>query len=118
MATFGEQIKALRLARGFSLKQAADRVGTFKGYICSIEKGKTPPPRAPMIKKIARVLGAEYRELLLKAELEKLHPDVRDEIVAAWNACHVAGSPARALRDKAARALPKPLALGATPGVQ
>lgn len=97
MVTFGEQIKALRVAKGLSLKQAADRIGTYKGYICSIERGKMNPPKAALIKKMASALGGDYRWLLLRAELEKIHPDVRDEVIKAWNACHVPGSSAQAM---------------------
>ncbi len=80
MATFGEQVRALRIARGMSLQKTADALGTFKGYVCSIEKGKTAAPSAPLVKKFAALFRMDYRETLLQVELEKIHPDVRERL--------------------------------------
>lgn len=77
MKSFGEIVRAARKSRLMSLKQLADAAGTFKGYICGIEKGTLNPPSPTMIRRLSQALGLDYNELLASSAFEKLPKGLR-----------------------------------------
>lgn len=72
MKRFGEVVKEARTSRVWSLSEAARRLGTFKGYVCGIERGALRPPSPRLIKKFAAVYGLSYDDLLARSAVEKL----------------------------------------------
>ncbi len=71
MKNFGQEIRAARQQKGWSLAEVAQRVGTFKGYVCGIEKGTLNPPSERMTRKFVRVLGLNIDRMLALAILQK-----------------------------------------------
>jgi transcriptional regulator with XRE-family HTH domain len=70
---FGEKLKALRLARGFTLQQFAESLGySAHGYISELEAGKKMPT-VEFVLGISRVYGVSIDELL-RDELELTIP--------------------------------------------
>lgn len=52
----GARIKRLRRDREFTLEDLADKVGTCKSVICTIEKGRQSRPSYSMLQRIAAAL--------------------------------------------------------------
>ena len=80
MNRFGALIRQKRKQRGWSLKQAADRLLTFKGYICGIEKGSINPPSPTMTQRIARLYGLDEVQLILLGYVEKAPLRIRNTL--------------------------------------
>lgn len=59
MKKFGETIRHLRLAQDLGLRETAGKVGISPAYLSRIERGKESPPRAEVIKCLAKVLAAD-----------------------------------------------------------
>lgn len=59
MNTFGETIRDLRAAQDLGLRETASKVGVSPAYLSRIERGKERPPRAEIIKSLAKVLAAD-----------------------------------------------------------
>jgi transcriptional regulator with XRE-family HTH domain len=76
MNTFGEFVRSMRKAKGFTLEKLADQVGTEKGYISSIENGKVNPPSAEVVRDMASALGVPREELLLLAYVQKAPKEI------------------------------------------
>lgn len=72
MKTFGVVIKEARTSKGWSLKQAADKLGTFKGYICGIENGNLNPPSPKVVLKMAQLYELDFGELLALRAMAKI----------------------------------------------
>ena len=80
MNRFGALIRQKRIQRGWSLKQAADRLTTFKGYICGIERGTLNPPSPRMTQRMARLYGLDEEQLILLGYVEKAPLKIRGEL--------------------------------------
>lgn len=59
MKNFGDKVRALRVAQDLGLRAAAAKIGISPAYLSRIERGKEPPPRADVVKTIAKVLAAD-----------------------------------------------------------
>jgi transcriptional regulator with XRE-family HTH domain len=55
--TFGEFLKAKRLALDLSLREFAKKVGMQPSNYCNVEAGVLPPPRGETLERIAKGLG-------------------------------------------------------------
>jgi transcriptional regulator with XRE-family HTH domain len=80
--TFGERVRQLRLARGWTLRDLGPRVGVGFTYISKIENGKLDfgdYPGEALICKLAKALGADEDELLLLAE--KVPEGIRRRVI-------------------------------------
>ncbi|WP_028399406.1 helix-turn-helix domain-containing protein [Ectobacillus panaciterrae] len=60
----GERIKRLRLQRGISLTELAEKAGVAKSYISSIERNLQQNPSIQFLEKIAHVLHVPVDSLL------------------------------------------------------
>ncbi len=68
---FGQRLRALRLAKGLTLRALAEKVGVGFTYICKAENGKldfADYPGHAFIEKVAKALDANEDEWLLLAE--------------------------------------------------
>jgi transcriptional regulator with XRE-family HTH domain len=68
---FGEAVRALRTAKGLTLRALGERVGVSYAYISKIENGKLDfgdYPGADLIRRLARVLGGDEEAMLLAAQ--------------------------------------------------
>lgn len=71
MMTFGERLRALRRAKGLTLRGIAARVKVGFTYLSRIETGRMTYgayPSAELIRRLAGALDADEEELLLLAE--------------------------------------------------
>jgi transcriptional regulator with XRE-family HTH domain len=57
-------IKSLRIERGLTQAQVAQKVGVTKNYITMLERGERKNPSLDIVKKIAKALGVPAGELL------------------------------------------------------
>ena len=57
-------IKSLRIERGLTQAQVAQKVGVTKNYITMLERGDRKNPSLDIVKKIAKALGVPVTELL------------------------------------------------------
>lgn len=73
---FGVVLLEAREEKGFSLARVGRGVKTSKSYISNIESGNVAPPSPRMIRRICRVLGLDYQEMLAKAWVEKRPDDL------------------------------------------
>src|SRR5215831_7578626 len=71
VSRFGELVKTLRHGKGLTLEAVAKKVGTHKGYVSGIERGKVSPPSVRMIKKFAKVFGQDEKHLVRLAWVDK-----------------------------------------------
>jgi transcriptional regulator with XRE-family HTH domain len=67
--TFGEFLKAKRLALDLSLREFAKKVGMQPSNYCNVEAGVLPPPPGETLERIAKALGLKKTT----ADYEKLH---------------------------------------------
>ena len=68
---FGDRIRAIRTAKGFSQRALGERVGVSFTYISKVENGKLDfgdYPSEDLIRRLAAALDADEEELLLLAE--------------------------------------------------
>ena len=68
---FGNRLRALRTARGYSQRALGERVGVSFTYISKVENGKLDfgdYPSEDLICRLAAALDADEEELLLLAE--------------------------------------------------
>lgn len=64
-------LRERREALGLTLEDVAERVGTTRGHISSIELGRVTTPKAELRRKLAKVLGIRHVDLLMMTgELE------------------------------------------------
>lgn len=68
----GKRIQKLRLERGLSLSDLADRAGVAKSYLSTIERDIQKNPSISFIEKIASVLGVAPQDLLQLDDEEPL----------------------------------------------
>jgi transcriptional regulator with XRE-family HTH domain len=71
LITFGERVRQLRNAKGFSLRQLAPKVGVGFTYLSRVETGKMTYgdyPSDALIHRIAEELDGDEDQLLLLAE--------------------------------------------------
>jgi transcriptional regulator with XRE-family HTH domain len=59
MKAFGETIRELRMAQDYGLRELAGKIGISPAYLSRIERGKERPPRAEIIKPIAKLLATD-----------------------------------------------------------
>jgi transcriptional regulator with XRE-family HTH domain len=70
MDKFGERIRKLRKAQGYSLRQLAPLVGVGFSYLSKVENNRldsAAPASVSLIHRLAEVLHADEEELLLLA---------------------------------------------------
>lgn len=68
----GKRIQKLRLEKGLSLSDVADRAGVAKSYLSTIERDIQKNPSISFIEKVASVLGVAPQELLQYDDEEPL----------------------------------------------
>ena len=65
---FGEVLREARLAKGYSLRKFAEKVGISPTYLSLVEQGKVEsPPTADRVKKMAELLGENSDEWIALA---------------------------------------------------
>lgn len=68
---FGREVRKLRVNRGVSLRELAERAYLSHAYLSQVERGKLPPPGNDKVVAIAKALGHDRNELLALAGVEK-----------------------------------------------
>lgn len=64
-----------------TLEEVARRVGSHKGYISGIEKGRVNPPSVKLIARFAKLMGANLRRLVLLAWVDKAPALIRKDAI-------------------------------------
>lgn len=59
MKSFGETLRALRMAQQLGLRETAGKIGISPAYLSRIERGLERPPRSRVIKDLAKLLAAD-----------------------------------------------------------
>ncbi|MCK6208150.1 helix-turn-helix domain-containing protein [Bacillus infantis] len=77
----GGRIKRLRLLRGFSINELAEKSGVSKSYLSYIERDIQKNPSLQVLSKLAKTLGTSVEELLDY----RIKPDVKTaELDPEW----------------------------------
>ncbi len=66
--TFGRKVRELRTLKGLSINALRKSVGISLTYLTNIEKGRTPPPSATIVERLAKALDVPVSELLIYAK--------------------------------------------------
>lgn len=61
-ATFGQVLREARLAKGYSLRKFAEKVGISPTYLSQVEQENVDPPTAERVKRMAELLGENADE--------------------------------------------------------
>jgi HTH-type transcriptional regulator, competence development regulator len=82
--TFGEMLRDLRRAAGFSQRELAREAGLDFSYISKVENNRIPPPAADTVVELCRVLKALPEPLLaLSGKIpEKIQQNVSTSVAA------------------------------------
>jgi len=89
VSRFGELVRTWRQAKGLTLDVVAKKIGTHKGYISGIERGKVSPPSVKLIRKFAKVFGQDEKQLVRMAWVDKAPALIRDEAEAFLKWCEL-----------------------------
>jgi transcriptional regulator with XRE-family HTH domain len=81
MTPFGEKLRALRAARGATLKQMAEAIGVSSAYLSSLEHGRRGRPSWYLIQRIITYFARIFR----KAEL--IDPSVSESLCKIPDLC-------------------------------
>lgn len=71
----GKRVQQLRLAKGMSLTELADRAGVAKSYLSSIERDLQSNPSIQFLEKVGNVLGVSVDQFLHPSEEEHMDPE-------------------------------------------
>lgn len=74
----GEKVKKLRVDKGLSLSELADRAGVAKSYLSSIERNIQSNPSIQFLEKVAAVLNISVDALLVEPD------EAIDELDLEW----------------------------------
>lgn len=85
MTLFGKHMRKLRNEKGLSLRVLAEKAGTFKGYLCMIERGTVNPPGPNMTRRLAAILGVPKEDLLLLGWAEKAPKEIRKTVIEKFD---------------------------------
>ena len=81
---FGDHIRACRKNRDLGLREAAGKIGITPSYLSRLESGDEPnPPSAKVIEKMAEVLDADQKHLMLLAG--RIEKDVQQYVASTPN---------------------------------
>ena len=61
-------IKQIRIEKGMTLNELANKTGISAGYLCHLEKGSRNNPSIYIMKKISKALGKTITEVFLIEE--------------------------------------------------
>lgn len=71
-ASFGDTVKAIRVARSMSQSELADRIGLSQSYVSMIEaRQRAWSPSRDVVRAFATALGVKERELLDAAGIDR-----------------------------------------------
>lgn len=73
----GKRVQQLRLAKGLSLTELAERAGVAKSYLSSIERDIQSNPSIQFLEKVGVVLGISVEDFL--------HPEESDRMDKEWS---------------------------------
>jgi len=73
---FGTLIRAHRLRQNLSMDKICQQVDLSKAYLSLIETGQKTPPKDDVVVQIARALGLDEHDLLMRAHRERFPDDV------------------------------------------
>ena len=79
MTSFGETLKACRVAKKLTLRELHQRMGLSVSYLSDIENNRKNPPNLEQVRKIEDVLGIKDNLLInLAAQMKRASEDLRE----------------------------------------
>lgn len=75
----GEKVKKIRMEKGLSLSELADRAGVAKSYLSSIERNIQSNPSIQFLEKIASVLDISVESLLQQTKHAEVDRELLDD---------------------------------------
>ncbi|WP_019123589.1 helix-turn-helix domain-containing protein [Brevibacillus massiliensis] len=85
MNEFGRYIKQIRESKNLTLTYVAEQIGIDHSHLSRIENGERNAPKAPTIRKLAKVLGVSFLELMEKAgHWEKLDEEEKRQLAEIY----------------------------------
>lgn len=81
----GERVQRLRLAKGLSITELAERAGVAKSYLSSIERDIQSNPSIQFLEKVGKVLGISVEEFLQTKELDQMDREWSDLVREAMS---------------------------------
>lgn len=73
---FGTMIRAQRLRKNLSMDKICQQVDLSKAYLSLIETGQKTPPKDEVVIQIAKALGLDAQDLVMRAHRERYPEDV------------------------------------------
>ncbi len=67
--SLSERLNKIIKEKGIGKKELSEKAGIAQGYLSKIDHGFVP--RVEVVKKLARILGIDFRELIAGTEVEK-----------------------------------------------
>jgi transcriptional regulator with XRE-family HTH domain len=64
---FGQVLREMRVAKGFSLRKFAELLDVSPTYLSQVEQRKADPPTAERVRRMAELLGASADEMIALA---------------------------------------------------
>lgn len=83
MSPFSEMLRAIRLNRRLSQKNAAEMLGYEQSYLSALETGAKGPPRKDFLERLVRIYGLDENE---RTELESALKQSKRTFVLPKNA--------------------------------
>ena len=65
--SFGKFLREKRIARGYSLRKFAEKIGVSPTYLSQVEQGRFDPPTAERVEQIAKLLGEDAETMIRMA---------------------------------------------------
>jgi XRE family transcriptional regulator of biofilm formation len=71
----GENINKIRMMRGLTLSELAERAQISKSYLSNIERNLNQNPSIQIVEKVATVLGVDFRTLLGSKPMDSVYKE-------------------------------------------
>lgn len=81
MSNFGAVLSTNRQRRGLTLEAVARKVGSVKGYISRLERGKVAPPSPALCQRFAALYGLDAEDMIELAWATKAPKRIRARVM-------------------------------------
>ncbi|MEH7308400.1 helix-turn-helix domain-containing protein [Neobacillus drentensis] len=95
----GRNIYEIRMKKGFTLSDLAERAGISKSYLSNIERNLNQNPSIQVIRKIAHVLDVDLKLLIKTGSIEEEHQILDKEWIDLANEFKQSGIEKHQIQD-------------------
>lgn len=82
----GKRVQELRLRKGYTLSELAERAGVAKSYLSTMERDIQSNPSIQFLEKIASVLGVSIESLIQEHTASQSGADNEETLDGDWSA--------------------------------